>query len=828
MRLFISLRRHDSMRKAKDWFCATRQFEVYEELFDWAKSMEPKWGECFVFLELDLPGIGSVHAKNIDLILAFSDRVAVVEVKNHQKVDTARKALAKSLRQCCLSADLVSAHLAAAVSDQAVRPFLFVPSFESSAIEGLTALQLQSISLVHATIVGGANCRVRPADAKGHPLYLAEAIRSRLAQVPAGDPHRFDGAAQEKLLSLVDRTELHELSNLRLAVRQLLDHSQVQSLAPTPDTYVAGLRPREHDRALELLERQRVVEILGSPGSGKSTFIREILDSLFHLWKRERPVVQLAVTNRHTWHSLLSDLLTLLDSEPKGHETSDQLAAALGLQQAIVWVASYEASAVPLVRELGRLFCEAQSVDCRLVVESTIRAALDDTELCVRLVGLSPAAVRKIVEHATTDYRSGRAAMLLNHQTLSTDLRQSLAAAGILPSARAKRERQNDWLSNSLPDAFEQSVCRWLFAILDGSPVSIDYPILVSLAKHAFRRQLPETTGRALLRANEALILGGVITLDPIRDCRWLGAEYEGTAFYWMHRLRNSEEALRLRETLRVNSDLEAEWMSRAEDLLRERFMDRPHVRALVGAWRGDLEEWCRSSFRTKHDGLERMIEWFDRRESKGRTISGDAEELELLLRLLHQAVCGPKAHSRGVIVENQLAEPPREHYWAWYLFQLLKNIRVLLRDPSGEFVVPNGGADHAAEAHCVYFDIGHEEMSAWIPVIDQILSLDLSPPVRMYALHCGLTCSMHQGLEFFTKEDTHTKLVDWSIELGRLAVSGESRFFLNSASAFNGVLTGTRRDNALAHAVLKWFARTRPVPNGDHELDDEFWNDLG
>src|SRR4051812_21676164 len=112
MKIFICLSRHDAMRKARDWFGAKSSYAVLEEITTWARAQESQWGECFAFVEIDIPGTSDSKGRNVDFVIAFSDRVAVIEVKTHRHFKSAQTSLVKSLRQCCNSFDLVSAHLA--------------------------------------------------------------------------------------------------------------------------------------------------------------------------------------------------------------------------------------------------------------------------------------------------------------------------------------------------------------------------------------------------------------------------------------------------------------------------------------------------------------------------------------------------------------------------------------------------------------------------------------------------------------------------------------------------------------------------------------------
>ena len=71
----------EDLENAKRWLDDVRLLPVLDDLETALKSWERQWGSCTVFVECKFPGTQYVGAKQIDLVIAFRDRAAHIELK---------------------------------------------------------------------------------------------------------------------------------------------------------------------------------------------------------------------------------------------------------------------------------------------------------------------------------------------------------------------------------------------------------------------------------------------------------------------------------------------------------------------------------------------------------------------------------------------------------------------------------------------------------------------------------------------------------------------------------------------------------------------------
>jgi hypothetical protein len=70
-----------ALTHAKEWFNDTRLKLLLRD-FEMALHLgEARWGECLVFIEVDAGASKSSRARQIDLLVSFQDRAALIEFK---------------------------------------------------------------------------------------------------------------------------------------------------------------------------------------------------------------------------------------------------------------------------------------------------------------------------------------------------------------------------------------------------------------------------------------------------------------------------------------------------------------------------------------------------------------------------------------------------------------------------------------------------------------------------------------------------------------------------------------------------------------------------
>src|SRR4051812_13873326 len=71
----------NSLMNARAWVCKPRLRTVLDDLERAIEARQAGWGEAYVFIEVPAPGTNPHHSKQIDLLIAFSDRLVICELK---------------------------------------------------------------------------------------------------------------------------------------------------------------------------------------------------------------------------------------------------------------------------------------------------------------------------------------------------------------------------------------------------------------------------------------------------------------------------------------------------------------------------------------------------------------------------------------------------------------------------------------------------------------------------------------------------------------------------------------------------------------------------
>ncbi len=93
MELYIGASNKFQPSDAKKWIDNLRDAPVcLDEVETWAKAKEEQWGRCYIFIEVVLPlppevPRDAMYHNQMDLLICFTDRLALCEVKSHRSLD---------------------------------------------------------------------------------------------------------------------------------------------------------------------------------------------------------------------------------------------------------------------------------------------------------------------------------------------------------------------------------------------------------------------------------------------------------------------------------------------------------------------------------------------------------------------------------------------------------------------------------------------------------------------------------------------------------------------------------------------------------------------
>ena len=271
MKVFIAATTIRPSLEARNWGDHIG-LDVFLELETWAKRVEASWGECYVFIEVSLPSPRTpLRCRNqVDMLICFDRRLALCEVKSHSAARF--DVVSRAKEQIEAQSEWLGSLLREAryfLPKEALRKYLLLPRLGPAQVQAVHKLLIDQFSAPHIKAVGpdpGAGYFVDslsrggwsetslPPGGPGIQRFLFQAIT---AGGPA--PKCFDGFSQARAY----------LSTIRPTSRHLPD-----------EWYIEGLRPEELNGGERILRDRGIVELVGSPGIGKSTVAMELCERL--------------------------------------------------------------------------------------------------------------------------------------------------------------------------------------------------------------------------------------------------------------------------------------------------------------------------------------------------------------------------------------------------------------------------------------------------------------------------------------------------------------------------------------------------------------------
>lgn len=613
MRIFVEA---DYLVPARAWFGGVNTKVTLDDIARWASAQEAAWGECYIFVEVSIPGHDSIKASNVDLIIAFSDRVAVCEIKNHRTLQAIADVLLDSLGQSNDNANLIKAHLKTGrvLPQEAVRPFLFVPGLVSEEIAALISKQLAISSHRHVVIGGGDRCKKQPVLPSGHPVCFSQCIQSRLHQmrIRRGDPS-FPGA-QGFILRLLEATRLHEFSDVSKATAFLRTESNIVPQIRIPEDHLSGLHADEMKRALEILSTIGTLEVEGPFGGGKTSFIREILNTLAKASPKRLSIAQFNANGITSYKGILSGLVQSfnLDADPYGDE--EYLADTVFQFDGLVWIQSFDRVSMMTVRRLWeRVRQHGDRQRCRIIVESRSSLFGDpwtNKEHSVFILGVPLGAMPRLLELRKPGSKDRTLGTFAESRNPRLALARWQPPGGSDPTPDVLADLA--WFQDVF-QGFEREVAGFLVCLLDESPIPLRLSLAISLTLAAFPGQLYDSvvdTTYWVLPSLHATDMTGFLCVFswPCERMPVLQVLRQETMV--ASKNRSLAEHVRQTSDRRVLSTIIERAMS---SLTSSEEADTLEAKVLLAARQGDIEPFCRSVYRRGYYGAARLTQWLDK-----------------------------------------------------------------------------------------------------------------------------------------------------------------------------------------------------------------------
>lgn len=267
MRVLVAASRVSQPVEARRWVLelSNQVFRAWER---WLQKQESAWGECFLFFEptLPIPKFGRPNSHNqVDLLLAFNDRLALFEVKSDRERRTLR--LPKIVDQingqiAWLQGLLNDGNYG--VTPGSFSKYLFLSRQSHAAAEELRRELIERHSAPHILPLGAAD----PTQFMNH--FVARHW-PRLS-VPAGGSGLQEFLNDRMIAAGAHFLQFDSLSETSAYLKTVLPTSRILP----EEWYVPALRSAELSLAHSLLLKNGMVEVVGPPGIGKSTLVMEL------------------------------------------------------------------------------------------------------------------------------------------------------------------------------------------------------------------------------------------------------------------------------------------------------------------------------------------------------------------------------------------------------------------------------------------------------------------------------------------------------------------------------------------------------------------------
>lgn len=669
MQLFVGSQRDDALQHAYEWLSAASSQPLLRDVFGWCDTASATWGEFLAFAEADVPQLGHIATSNVDLVLAFPDRVLVCEVKSNRNFQNAKDLSFDSLRQCARHRNLVAANLSKSLDDNAVSGVVFYPFLDPDQILQLRDRQAQT-SYRHLTVCGGFRCRSRVASAAQDPFDLLEVARSRLSSAPASDPRRYSLTAQDVLKRRLVVPGVRQYSSLTSALQDIRPIADVPKNIPLPEWHIRDCRPKEQHQLHDALNRVGFCEVVGAAGVGKSEFIREYLSWLEDQRKQRLSLAKIEVKAGESLADVLRRLLEHFDHDPAQGLDDELLLRKLFDNDGVIWIQKYAADVSGVIVDLvSHMPSNPSSVNARIIVESVV-SIFSSGDSHVSIGPLTESKIYQILEsrrsgHAEHDAnkiayeaRGNPRLAIARWQSTNLDalIRNSTGAFG--------------WVDYSFV-GFERTILNYVVLVLSEAPLGMSLDLLtkISLRVHAGTlTSMVNDTVRVVIDKLEAAQMVHVyrFTSDlvgPLGETIGPGRQFVD--------INNVDVSLAQFVIRSIPPETATKWQSQTTELLIEQSVPGSLAEVTAALRLGDLWPFCRSSFRHTHRG--NLIPWLVSKSASTGSSTGmspNAAYLERAIRLQHRMFQYPL---EPVNLKSALGEPDAGSAQQLYMWQALK-----------------------------------------------------------------------------------------------------------------------------------------------------------
>lgn len=594
---------------AKDWVAALGATHVLRDLETWIQEKEATWGECCVFIEVSFPEGKPTDRMNnqIDLLLCFPDRVAILELKQHDKY--AKLSLGEIVFQVngqltWIKRLFFSGPYAYPFPEKRIATFLFLPNLSLEDICHVACDLIQNHSAWHVWPVGTSNELVGQFERDERWLYLCDALDKHLGKHKQSTfkPGFCEFLLKElknagaKCFSFPDLTS-------SLVYLHMLSHP---GILPDP-WHVPGTRPLEFARAKCILQTERMVEILGAEGIGKSTFVKELLQA-------NDKVIRVSLEKCASVQAICRCINSRFRLEMPAGVGDHAFLQQLCEEHHVYWIECYDRESAPSLRSLLQavrgLNASVSRFPSRWIIESRM-GCLGFGANCTCQLGPLP---NEAISHILAKKTAGGA--FPNPEMVIEMVRGNPGQAISLWESTKPGNRQPigsfSWFCEELPP-LESKLLPLLCLAVSRSPLGISFDTLVHWARLIHPDQPQSAVQEALQSLLDRLTAQQWVDITRLTEDMLAGVLEPNPLAGRSLTMINRIPATVIEQSLQgVDSTTQNSWLERFHDhLLNIAENDTLSGVTLSLTSFGDFEPFFRSTFRFMQ--LEAVLDWIDR-----------------------------------------------------------------------------------------------------------------------------------------------------------------------------------------------------------------------
>jgi hypothetical protein len=665
MELFVGSHRDDALLHAYEWLGAASSQPLLRDVFSWCDSAPATWGKFVAFAEPDVPQFGAIETSNVDLVLAFSDRAIVCEVKSNRNFQTAKDLSFDSLRQCARHRNLVAANLNTCLENDAVIGIVFYPFLNPDQILQLRDRQAQT-SYRHLTVCGGFRCRKRVAPTTQHPFDLLQVSQSRLGSAPSSSPNRYSLNAQDVLKQRLVVPGVRQYASLASARKDLQSIADVPKSVLLREWHIHGCRPKEQQELHEALCRFGFAEIVGAAGIGKSEFIREYLSWLEDQRQRRLSVARIEVKAGESLADVLRRLLEHFDHDPEQDPDDELLLRRLFDSDGLIWIQKYAADASSVIVDLiSRIPSDRSTITARLIVESVV-PTLPARRSRVSVGPLTNSEIYQILESRPSGHPEHDANKIAYETRGNPRLAIVRWQSTNVDAAPRSSTGAFEWVNYAFV-GFERTILNYLVLVLSEAPLGMSRDLLTRISATVHAGTLMSTvadTVRVVIDKLEATQMIHVYRftsglVGPLGDA--IGPDRQFID------INNVDVSLTQFIIRSIPQEVAIKWQSRTTEILVEQAVPGSLAEVTAALRMGELWPFCRSSFRHTHRG--NLIPWLVAKAASNGSSMGTsptAAYLERAIRLQHRMFQYPlePVNLKSALGEPNAGSPEQLYMW--------------------------------------------------------------------------------------------------------------------------------------------------------------------